>query len=678
MKTLFSVQSKILMLAGVPLIIAVVFMGMTIVEKNRVLRDMSRVQELSQLGVAISEMVHETQKERGGTGLFMGSNGKKYGTQLSEQRKKTDEKVNGLERFLASFDASGYGNAFADEISTMEKQIRTLPSLRPKVDSLSFSVQAALTAYTRINTRMLMVVERISKMSRQAEIVQVYTAYANFLQGKERAGIERAVMAKTFTLGRFEPGVFQRFNSLVTQQETYLKVFSAYALEAHHRYFIEKMSDPSVGQVEKMRAVAMEASADGKGFGVDPVFWFNQATKRINLMKETEDYLSGEILSMASELKTDANIAMVTTSIVALFLLFGVVLMSLFVARGISKALKHTTAVLKDISEGEGDLTVRLPVVSKDEVGQLSQWFNLFIEKLQKIIREVVVSSSNLKGSSSSLSDLSKEMSTDAESMSSKSSAILTATREMSDNMISIADSMEQAATNVNTVASATEEISATVSEIRENTESASSITREAVKESNAASVNVKELGKEVQDIGKITSIISDISDQTNLLALNATIEAARAGEAGKGFAVVAGEIKALAGQTVGATNSIREKIENIEDKTKITVDIIRRISGVIEDMNQIVTTISASLSEQTSVMDGIAKNISEASVGLNEVNKSVAQSSEAATHITQSISKADKSSTEIAKNSSLVDGKSSDLNSLAVQLDKLMGVFNT
>ena len=678
MKTFFSIQSKILLLVGIPLIIAVTFMGISIYTKYNILHDMNQVQKLSKLGILISEVVHETQKERGGTSIFMGSKGKKYARELLNQRKQTEMKIVNLDQFLKSLVTSEYGEDLEAAIGSLQKQGNAFSNLRQEVDGFSISTQKALGQYSVFNTRMLHVVDLISKMSNHVDITRVYSAYASFLQGKERAGIERAVMAKTFALDRFEPGTLQTFISLVTQQTTYFTVFGVYASETQLQFYNKIIQDPAIADVQKMRQTALDLSSANTGFGVDPIFWFDKATRRIDLMKETEDFLSKDIATLADELKSNANAAMVSTILIAVLLLIGVIVTSFIVARGISKALKYTTNVLKDISEGEGDLTVRLPVVSRDEVGQLSQWFNVFIEKLQKIINNVMENSSTLRDSSDNLSNLSKDMTFNAKDMSSKSSFILTAAEEMNVNMVSIAAAMEEATTNVNMVASASEEMSATVNEIEKNTETARTTTNEAVAESKIASVNVTELGREVQDIGKITSIIADISDQTNLLALNATIEAARAGDAGKGFAVVAGEIKELARQTADATKSIREKVDGIEKKTKNTITIISRVSKVIEDVNQIVTTIAAAVSEQTIVTDEIAKNITEASAGLNEVNENVAQSSGAAESITQSISQSNESSQEISRSSSLVDGKANDLTGLAVKLDKLVGSFNT
>jgi methyl-accepting chemotaxis protein len=227
---------------------------------------------------------------------------------------------------------------------------------------------------------------------------------------------------------------------------------------------------------------------------------------------------------------------------------------------------------LKDIAEGEGDLTRRLDVESDDEVGELSQWFNTFMEKLQAIVRDIGQNADTLTASSVELSQLSGSMSRAAANMSGKSNTVATSAEEMSATINSVANATEHAAANMNLVAAAAEQMTATINEIANNSEKARAITGDAVTQSDDASRKIDELGQAAQGIGKVTETITEISEQTNLLALNATIEAARAGDAGKGFAVVANEIKELAGQTAGATKDIKQRIDSIQESTASAV----------------------------------------------------------------------------------------------------------
>jgi methyl-accepting chemotaxis protein len=282
--------------------------------------------------------------------------------------------------------------------------------------------------------------------------------------------------------------------------------------------------------------------------------------------------------------------------------------------------------MIKEISQG--DLTKRFHIKSNDEIGELSKYFNTFIDKLQGIIKDLSEITFALGISSYDMSTLSSEMSDGTSNMSLKSKTVAASAEEMSSSMVSISASMEEASTNLDIVASSAEEMSATVNEIAKNAENAREITGKAVTRAGSASTKVDELGRSANEIGKVTEAITEISEQTNLLALNATIEAARAGEAGKGFAVVANEIKELAKQTAHATEEIKKRVKHIQDHTSDTVVEIGQISKVINDVNEIVITIATAVQQQSSATREIASNVSQASQGICDVNENVAQSS--------------------------------------------------
>jgi methyl-accepting chemotaxis protein len=239
-----------------------------------------------------------------------------------------------------------------------------------------------------------------------------------------------------------------------------------------------------------------------------------------------------------------------------------------------------------------------------------------------------------------------------------------------------VAAASEQAATNVDMVAAAAEEMSATINEIAQNSEKGRVITGEAVSLTQDASVKVDKLGADAQEISKVTEVITEISEQTNLLALNATIEAARAGEAGKGFAVVANEIKELAKQTAQATHQIKSKIGSIQASTSDTVGRIKKVSQVINQVNEIVATIATAVEEQSTATREIAENVSQASQGIQEVNTNVAQSSEVAGSISKEIARVNLSADEMATSSSQVNISAHDLLKLATRMSQIVGGF--
>jgi len=410
-----------------------------------------------------------------------------------------------------------------------------------------------------------------------------------------------------------------------------------------------------------------------------------------------------------------------------------IIVVAIFMLRMVMAPIKVVVANLKELSQGEGDLTQRLkvdcPVCSDitecnasncpsygkkamcweesgtmgdnpvcvdvvngkikdctdcivykkanyDELQELSTNFNNFILKLQKMFKDVVQGVVTISSATTELSAIAEQMSGNSDNVSDQSNSVATAAEEMSVNMDSVAAATEETTTNMNIVASAAEEMTATIADVNTNTEMASKVTGEAVEEAKSATVKVQQLGLAASEISKVTEVITDISGQTNLLALNATIEAARAGEAGKGFAVVANEIKELAKQTADATGQIKSQIEDIQNSTADTVTQIERITDVINNVNDTVNTITGAVSEQTAATDEIANNVAQAAQGLSEVNENVAQSSSVSSQIAQDITMVNQAATEMSTSSSEVQSSAAELSQTAEKLKDMVSGF--
>ena len=347
-----------------------------------------------------------------------------------------------------------------------------------------------------------------------------------------------------------------------------------------------------------------------------------------------------------------------------------------WITRRITGPLHNAGKMLKDAAEGEGDLTRRLEVDTKDEVGEMAHWFNVFMGNLQEIVRQVVDNAKRIGDAAVGLAGISDQMNNGAEQTSGKANGVAAAAEQMNANMASVAAAMEEATTNINMIASATEEMTATIAEIAQNSEKGNTIVGRAVSQAQVVSTKVAELGRAAQEIGKVTEAITEISEQTNLLALNATIEAARAGEAGKGFAVVANEIKELAKQTAQATEEIKSQIAGIQGTTEETVTEITEISKVINDVSDIVTTIVTAVEEQSVTTQEISGSVSQASRGVEEVNHNVAQGSGVSGEIAQDIADVNQSANEISTSSGQVKLSADELAGLAKTLNQLVGRF--
>ena len=365
----------------------------------------------------------------------------------------------------------------------------------------------------------------------------------------------------------------------------------------------------------------------------------------------------------------------------ALLSLVGIVLvlmlvLHLVVRRFVARPLRNMNARVHDIAEGEGNLTARLVVEGKDEIGRLSGAFNTFIEKLHSMVREIATNAEALGSSSVHLAGLSSSISADSTGVRNRSQTVAVSAEQMSQDIGSVAAAMDQAAKNIGMVASATEQMSVVIGEIVQNTVQARSISDTAVQEAKAAADLMGELNLSAQEISKATASINEISEQTNMLALNATIEAARAGESGKGFAVVANEIKELARQTAHSSLEIKQKNEGIQAATGTAAQKMAQISDIIVKVNDYVSGIAGAMEEQAITTREIATNVGQASSGIQDVNRNVTESSSVTARMASEISEVNAGIEGMSRSNTQINENAEELSQLASRLKGLVERF--
>jgi methyl-accepting chemotaxis protein len=304
--------------------------------------------------------------------------------------------------------------------------------------------------------------------------------------------------------------------------------------------------------------------------------------------------------------------------------------------RGVSLALKNMISMVKDLAEGEGDLTKRLEVVSHDELGELAKWFNTFLDEIRKIISEVSRTAEQVANASEELNTTSQQITANSEETSAQADVV--------------SGAVQVVGRNLQTVATGAEEMGSSIKEIAKNATEAAKIATSAVRGAEDANATVSKLGESSSEIGQVIKVITSIAQQTNLLALNATIEAARAGEAGKGFAVVANEVKELAKETAKATEDISRKIEAIQTDTTAAVNAIASISSVIHQINDISNTIATAVEEQNATTNEMSRNLNEASNSTGEITSNIAGVAAAAQGTTRGAGDTQKASQQLVE----------------------------
>jgi methyl-accepting chemotaxis protein len=289
----------------------------------------------------------------------------------------------------------------------------------------------------------------------------------------------------------------------------------------------------------------------------------------------------------------------IQTEVIAgvIFILFGLAIIA-FSSLSIVKPIRQVVERLNDIASGEGDLTQRLEVKSQDEIGQLSQGFNLFLDKLQHTIKEVIQTTEQVASTTSQAKASASSTRESSESQFKEVDLVATAAEEMTQTsglVVQNAEIAVDAACEANRSAQQGQQV----------IELSAGEMRKLVDRMSSAVPIVEELAKNNGNITEILSVIEGISEQTNLLALNAAIEAARAGEQGRGFAVVADEVRNLASRTQSSVGEIRAVIDKVHAGTQDVVEAIQEgnilandtalhVQKAVEDLGSIFTSIEA------------------------------------------------------------------------------------
>ena len=652
-----SIRGKLLALTLLPLMGFISFAGSNYIQAYQEKVMLEKMLILTNSAAVSSLLVHELQKERGASAGYLSSKGEKFQKAIEQHRQTTDQKNKDLQAFITSASLTPQLTTLFTKVN---QQLDKLPSLRQQVDNLSISVSDEVAFYSNLNALLLSIINNTANENQSSKLAISAVTVGSFLQHKERAGIERAVLSNVFSIDRFTPTLLQKFISLLAEQAVYLDKFKAHATKEQFAIYQKNLTEQALNNVKDYENLALD-NLDKGTFKTDPKVWFDTITQKINLLKAVEVALLDNLRENNQQLISEKEAYLISLTIIILISFSLILLLSFYIASQLHKGIHEITSKLISITT-DNDLTLRIDVNSKDELGDISSTINKLVEHLQGLVNKIQHTSNALKNNLAENIKNNHIIEGKINSGTEQVTQVVTATTEMNSTVNDIARNAIHASTETEKANTQSQHGNHEVEETIEN------ISNLSIELRNASAV-IDKLNGSVINIGKFLSVINEVSEKTNLLALNAAIEAARAGDYGRGFSVVADEVRSLALQTKESTNEIEIMITELQSSSKDAqkamsngIDMVNKSVDDAKQAGQDILLITHSIQEISQMNEQIATAAEEQSSVTEEINRNML-------HIQDGYTEMQLSYGNIDKCSEMVD-------SLATELEKIVNQF--
>ena len=605
---------KLLLILIFPLLGFLAFAGLFVADKSENLGDMRRAVTATAVAQKLSSVVTTIQRERGASGVFLGSGGKSMQDKLKTFRQETDKAISEMRA------------QSTDGIPGPEKVYRALDdltALRLKIDTLGINNTESSTRFTDVIKTLVGFSYSLEASIEDPEILRGLSSLNQFVDMKERAGRERVLLVQAFNQNRFDAPLLSRFSRNLGEFSGYLEAFQRWSPEVFKTKLNDVMQQPGSLEVARLQRLGFDTPL-GDPLNVKPEDWFNLSTARIDMMANVEAELGQNVVGLATDARSSAQSSLYVAVATVVLMLIVVLWLASVIIRNIKVAVVDVNRTLMALSTR--DLTARTRYVGKDEFGEISRNLDNMAHQISEVISEIGSATAQVATAAEQSSAVALQTSQNVAQQRQGTDQVATAISEMSATVKDVARSTTDAAemsqrVNNSTVQGKTE-IDNTIGLIQGLSVQAEETSR-----------IIDELKGESNSISSVLDVIRGVADQTNLLALNAAIEAARAGEQGRGFAVVADEVRNLAKKTQDSTVSIQKMIANLQSgseraaasmqetlgKAQEGASNVVRAGELLEEIAEGIATISdrniqvaSAAEEQSLVAEEIHRNVDD------------------------------------------------------------------
>ncbi|MGE5466171.1 MAG: methyl-accepting chemotaxis protein [Ignavibacteria bacterium] len=628
-----SIKAKLAVALAIPTVALALMIGKTAFEGYYKVGQLRVVESDAALMVKAGSLIHELQRERGLSQLYLSEKGEARAAELLRtQRGATDKRLVDFRAAVDAVDAAKIGDGPFEALQLARHQIEAAIAKRAEIGDMKLQPLEIMKAYDAGLNAMIAAEQKIRHEREQvdAKVADVARAYVNLVDAKEKTGEVRAIGVIGFGAGRFAPEVLQAFAARSAEAARLLAYVQEIASPAGRELLQRKFANRDVAAADDTVAHVLQAGP-GAPATMSGEEWFRLATTKANLLKEVEDAYAAELEKVAAE-RADAIMQLVAMELAfAAFLVLAVAALGVVVYRGMTKSVNELLETVRNISAGRYD--VRARIFGADELGMLSLTLNEMLDDRVQALAKAQQENETLNNSvvdllkavyTLSQRDLTTRCEVDAtiigtvadsiNQLTAETAKVLGQVSRAAHRVSGASEKVKRQASAVSQVAEAeltsvdhmTSGIGETVEQIdalaalagetnRSAGEAASSTNEALERVSDAVrgmediretiaetEKRIKRLGERSQEISGIVNLINTISERTHVLALNASMQAAIAGDAGRGFAVVAEEVQRLAESSRNATSQIATLVNNIQIETNDTVATVNRTIGQV------------------------------------------------------------------------------------------------
>ncbi|OAJ49143.1 methyl-accepting chemotaxis protein [Pseudomonas marginalis] len=591
-----------------PLLGFLAFAGIYVEDKRETLIEMNRAVNATSAARKLSDVVTTVQRERGASGVFLGSNGKTMQDKLHSLRTETDQAVNAMR-----------GQSL-DGLPATDKMIRALNDLgdlRRNVDALSINNVESGVRFTDLIKKLIGFSYTLETSIEDPEILRALSSLNQFADMKERAGRERVLLGLAFNQNRFDAPLLSRFSRNMGEFSGYFEAFQRWAPAVYKEKLDSVLLQPASVEVAALQKLGFDTPL-GEPLNVKPEDWFNLSTARIDMMAKVEAELGQAVVGLSDIQRNDAERSLYVASATVVLMLIAVLWLAWAIIRNIHIAVVDVNRTL--VSLATRDMTARTHYTGKDEFGEIARNLDNMALQISEVISGIGSATEQVATVAKQSSAVALQTSNNVAQQRQGTDQVATAISEMSSTIKDVARSTTDAA-------EMSQRVNASMVKGKTEIENTIGLIKMLEVQAEQTAKIIHELKGESDSISSVLDVIRGVAEQTNLLALNAAIEAARAGEQGRGFAVVADEVRNLAQKTQDSTVSIQSMINNLQSGSERAASSMQETLGKAQEGTRNIVRAGELLEEIT---DGMAN--------INDSNIQVASAAEQQSQVAEEI----------------------------------------